>query len=103
MSDEAFKQAAWALGSNNKWCGGATGPAKAEVRRRCRRMGLVFFLELSTDAAGGRINCWGLVPAEEAKRFAANADHFVTGYSLDHAAHKLGNGDARKGWEMYWR
>lgn len=85
----------WSASNNVRSCGGLNRKAKAVINRALRREGYKFYLLLEEDEQSGRlIGFWGLSRNPPVGS--------VTGYTLNQAAHKLGNGDASQGWKFYF-
>ena len=93
LNNDLLVSRAWTLLTNVKSCGGASRKGWALAQRRLRAMGYRFFLGYSTES-GAR--AWGiLAPGQSVPEWA---DFYAVGVTLDHAAHKLGNGHACRGW-----
>jgi hypothetical protein len=95
MTDYQLVNAAWTLLTNNRQCGGGTVKGRALAQRRLRRMGFKFYL-----GRDGNGNIWGMVAMNET--IPVGIDHIEIGVTLNHCAHKLGKGDATKGWKFVW-
>jgi hypothetical protein len=95
-SDEALVMDAWRLMTNNRQCGGVSAGARPVAQRRLRKLGVRYYLAIETDDNGRSVASWGIGSPPE------GADVAVTGVTLSHAAHKLGGGNATKGWSIYW-
>lgn len=103
MSDRELLDRAWRLTTNVGSCGGASRKGRLLAMRRLRRLGVRFFIggwhagdECNAGTAMGII-----IPGEPDP--TVGLDWIYTGVSIDHAAAKLGAGDAAVGWERYWR
>lgn len=93
---------AWEATTNIVECGGLNPRGRAIIHRALRQGGYHFFLA-KFDDDGQTSNSWGILHQSEIAGVEkdSNLAYFETGYTLDHAAHKLGKGDAKKGWALY--
>ena len=101
MSDEQLIEQAVTLLSNNRRCGGATIAGRRLAQRRLRRLGMRWWVGITFDPDGNHSHtgCGCLSPGN----VPPNYDLIEVGVTLDAAAHKLGGGNATKGWEVYWK
>jgi len=92
---------AWSLMTNTRSCGGASLHARPIAQRRLRAAGVRYYLGgYNATEDQQATNRWGLLrPGEQPP---PDLDWVETGVSLRHCAHKLGNGDACRGWYVYW-
>lgn len=108
MRDSEFASRAWEILTNIPDCGGASKSAMPLARRRFRQLGGKMFLALCSeetdDTATGetiirRWTQWGILwPGQT----PPEGDLVEVGQSLQHCAAKLGSGDAKIGWSLYW-
>lgn len=90
-------QYAWAATTNVRQCGGFTARGKAIVHHALRKKGFVFFLALDTTDGNHR----GIIHRDQLGHEKIFCDRLITGYTLNHVAHKLGNGNAKVGWKIF--
>jgi hypothetical protein len=93
---DSIMERIWSATTNRRSCGGLNRTAQAVIYRALKRAGYRYWLLMERNEETGEwISSWGL-----SQKPPAGA---VTGYSMHHAAHKLGQGDAARGWQIYWR
>lgn len=106
-----LKLIAWRLMTNVRQCGGATVAGRKVAQRRLRADGVRYYLATGTYEDGDTVQTWrtwGVVGDGSWPSISTGPHHgqdtieLVTGLSINHCAHKLGNGDARKGWAIFW-
>jgi len=100
MDDATLLRYAWSIVTNNRQSGGGSVKGRRLAQRRLRGMGVRYYLGRGGDWGNG-YNVWGILPRWE-EFVAREGEMVVTGVSIGHCAHKLGEGDARNGWDFVW-
>lgn len=95
---------AWEATTNRKRCGGMNSRCRAVIHRALRRAGYHFYLAVYDDNQGNSFHKWGIIHENGLPALLAGEDLVAlkTGYTLSHAAHKLGRGNAAEGWKFFW-
>ena len=111
LDGRIIETSAWEATTNIKGCGGMNPRCRAIIHRALRKIGCYFDLALyegvRTDTDGEEYTVthhkWGIASKEELGWMLKDPELIIleSGYTLSHAAHKLGEGDATKGWKLF--
>ena len=89
----------------NKASHGGRPSLRPQIHRYLRRHGVVFYLALFGEGPTWNSHGqWGMgIVSELAEKKLKDAECVITGYTLNHAFHKLGAGCAERGAKIYWQ
>jgi hypothetical protein len=92
----------WAA-CNHKPRGEGKPCLRPAIHRLVRRSGGVFYLaKFGETPTSNKHGEWGVCMAADLEERLQGAEKVVTGYTRNHAFHKLGKGCANRGAEIYW-
>ena len=105
LTDAELRRDAWSITTNNRQAGGGSVKGLRLAQRRLRAAGVRYYLARGRFADENETpwGSWGIVGDHDWSVTKVTAEELVTGVSLDHCAHKLGDGCAKRGWDRYWR
>jgi hypothetical protein len=92
----------WAATTNKRSSGGKKS-LHAQIHRLMKASGVVYYLAKFGEGIDYNSHGqWGMMFAHEIHKKLVDAEHVVTGYTRNHAFHRLGRGCANRGAEIYW-
>lgn len=97
-------QGAWVATTNRPAFGGLNKAARAQIHRALRRAGFSFYLACHGESEENLpFNTWGIASGEGMESLKKDPSILLLaeGYTLRAAAHKLGGGDAAKGFQTF--